>query len=290
MQIPKTLIITLFLWLPTLLLASNTTVQLDLARVSSSQWQQLDPKKLALRSKSALIEDAAGNTIFNRLADTPMPIASITKLMMAMVVLDAQLPLDEKLTITKADRDLVRLTGSRLKYGAVLPRKQLITLALMASENRAASVLGRSFPGGLDAFVVAMNDKAAQLKMQNSHFVDPTGIHAGNQASARDLMRMLKAARAYPLIKKATTMKKLEVTPHPKKGPLTYTNTNRLLKNGAWQVFVGKTGYINDSGRCLVMQARVDNRDINIVLLNSFGKLTPFGDSNRIRRWIQQGI
>ncbi len=208
--------------------------------------------------------------------------------MTAMVVLDAKQPMDEKITINKSDLDLIRLTGSRLKYGATLSRRSLIILALMASENRAASALSRQFPGGKEAFVTAMNSKAAELKMNNTHFVDPAGLAAGNLASARDLMRLLKAARRYPLIQQATTTKRLEVHPYPKKGPLTYSNTNRLLRNGAWQIFVSKTGYINDSGRCLVMQVRVDGIDLNIILLNSFGKLTPFGDSNRIRTWIRQ--
>ncbi len=274
--------------------ASNLPVvqQPDSLKNSSSHVQirhQLDRNKLALRSKSALIEDSSGNILFDRTPDTPMPIASITKLMTAMVILDAKQPMDEMITVTKADRDLIRLTGSRLKYGASLPRKSLIILALMASENRAASALSRNFPEGKKAFVAAMNNKAAELKMMSSHFVDPTGLKAENLASARDLMRMLKAARTYPLIQQATTMKRFEVHPYRNRGPLTYGNTNRLLKNGAWEIYVSKTGYINDSGRCLVMQARVDNLNLNIVLLNSFGKLTPFGDSNRIRRWISQG-
>lgn len=251
---------------------------------------KLDYGQFALRSKAALIEDSKGTVLFDRTADKSMPIASITKLMTAMVVLDAKLPLSEKITISKADRDLIRLTGSRLKYGASLSRKTLITLALMSSENRAASALARSFPGGQKAFVVAMNHKAKALSMNNSQFVDSVGLSADNRASARDLMRMLKAARTYPLIRKATTLKRLEVFPYRKKGPLTYVNTNRLLKNKAWQVYVGKTGYINESGRCFVMQAKVENRNLNIVLLDSFGKLTPFGDSNRIRKWIRQTL
>jgi len=271
-------------------LAMRVNSSSEKASENHQKRHRLDYGKFALRSKAALIEDSAGNILFDRTADKPMPIASITKLMTAMVVLDAKQPLDQLITITKADRDLVRLTGSRLKYGAKLSRKTLIILALMSSENRAASALGRSFPGGTKGFVSAMNEKAAKLGMSNSRFADPVGLQTENQASARDLMLMLKAARTYPLIRKATTLKKLEIHPYRKRGPLTYVNTNRLLKNKAWRIYVGKTGYINESGRCLVMQARVDNRDLNIVLLDSFGKLTPFGDSNRIRKWVNHTL
>jgi D-alanyl-D-alanine endopeptidase (penicillin-binding protein 7) len=256
---------------------------------ASQQWQSLNPKKLKLRSASALIMDQHGNEVYSKQADEPMPIASITKLMTAMVVLDAKLPLDEKITITKADRDLIQLTGSRLKYGATLSRKQMIQLALMASENRAATALGRSWPGGKPAFVKAMNRKARALGMTTAVFKDPAGLEPGNMASARDLAKMVQAAYQYPLIRQATTTKKLTVYPYKKRGPLQYGNTNRLLKNGNWAIQLSKTGYLNEAGRCLAMQAKIDDEPLTIVLLNSYGKLTPFGDSNRLRKWILSG-
>lgn len=239
-----------------------------------------------LRSAAALVLDERGNVIYGKDADSVRPIASITKLMTAMVILDAKLDLTQPITITKADRDLIRLTGSRLQYGATLSRRELLLLALMASENRAATALGRSYPGGLPAFITAMNHKAEQLKMMDSHFADPAGLDAKNVSTATDLARLLEAAQTYPLIREATTQRRLEVRPYPRRGPLVYGNTNRLLKNQHWDIALSKTGYINEAGRCLVMQAVIDGERLSIVLLNSFGKLTPFGDSNRLRKWL----
>jgi len=239
-----------------------------------------------LRSASALVIDAQGQVIYGKDIDTVRPIASITKLMTAMVILDSGLDLDEKITVTRADRDLVQLTGSRLEYGATLPRREMIMLAIMSSENRAATALGRSFPGGTTAFVSAMNRKAVSLGMTHSHFADPAGLNVENQATARDLAKMVTAAQQYALIRKASTTTRFEVRPYAKRGPLVYGNTNRLLKNETWDIALSKTGYINESGRCLVMQANIEGERVSIVLLNSFGKLTPFGDSNRLRKWM----
>jgi len=239
-----------------------------------------------LRSASAIVLDGEGNVIYGKDVDTVRPIASITKLMTAMVVLDAGLDLDEKITITKADRDLIRLTGSRLDFGATLSRREMLLLALMSSENRAASALGRNYPGGLSQFISDMNRKAQALGMNNSRFADPAGLRAENVSTAADLARMVAAADHYPLITKATTTTRLEVRPWARRGPLTFGNTNRLLKNENWDIELSKTGYINEAGRCLVMQANIEGEDVSIVLLNSFGKLTPFGDSNRLRKWM----
>jgi len=239
-----------------------------------------------LRSASALVVGAGDEVIYGKDIDTVRPIASITKLMTAMVVIDSGLDLDEKISVTKDDRDLIQLTGSRLEYGASLPRREMILLAIMASENRAATALGRNFPGGTQAFVQAMNEKAAALGMSKSHFADPAGLDVGNQSTARDLARMIKAAEAYELIRQASTTTRVEVRPYAKRGPLVYGNTNRLLKNETWDISLSKTGYINESGRCLVMRAEIGGEQVYIVLLNSFGKLTPFGDSNRLRKWM----
>ena len=255
------------------------------ATASNSKFSELKGNP-QLRSASAIVLDADGNLIYGKDVDTVRPIASITKLMTAMVVLDANLDLEEKLTITKEDRDLIRLTGSRLEYGATLSRRELILLALMSSENRAATALGRTYPGGMDNFLAHMNRKARGLGMNNSHFADPAGLKSENVSTASDLAKMVAAADSYPLITQSTTTTRKEVRPYARRGPITYGNTNRLLKNKSWDIELSKTGYINEAGRCLVMQANIEGEDVSIVLLNSFGKLTPFGDSNRLRKWM----
>jgi len=242
-----------------------------------------------LRSASALVIDAHGNVIYGKDIDTIRPIASITKLMTAMVIIDSGVDLSEKITVTRHDRDLVQLTGSRLEFGATLSRKEMILLAIMSSENRAAAALGRTYPGGMTSFVAQMNRKATEIGMKNSRFADPAGLNVENKSTANDLAKMVAAAYDYRLIRQASTTKRLEVHPYAKRGPLTYGNTNRLLKNESWDIALSKTGYINEAGRCLVMQATIEGESVSIVLLNSFGKLTPFGDSNRLRKWMVAG-
>lgn len=251
----------------------------------SSKFSDL-PGHPGLKSASAIVLDEDGNIIYGKDVDTVRPIASITKMMTAMVILDSGAPLDEKITITKADRDLIRLTGSRLEYGASLTRREMLLLALMASENRAASALGRSYPGGLDRFLDHMNRKAEALGMHHSHFADPAGLRSENVSTASDLAKMITAAQQYPLVSEASTTTRMDVYPYKGRGHLSYGNTNRLLKNKSWDIELSKTGYINEAGRCLVMQATIEGEDVSIVLLNSFGKLTPFGDSNRLRKWM----
>jgi len=253
------------------------------ARASSFTHLKGSP---GLRSASALVTDADGNIIYGKDIDAVRPIASITKLMTAMVILDSDLDLNNKITVTKEDRDLVQLTGSRLEYGATLSRREMILLAIMSSENRAATALGRNWPGGMTRFIAQMNLKAVQLGMNQSHFTDPAGLNAENISTASDLVKMVTAAYNYPLIRQASTTQRLEVYPYAKRGPLVYGNTNRLLKNKNWDIALSKTGYINEAGRCLVMRANIEGESVSIVLLNSFGKLTPFGDSNRLRKWM----
>jgi len=255
-----------------------------------SPWDALDPKKLKLRSASALVVDRDGNVVYAKDDDQPRPIASITKLMTAMVVLDSGLPLDQPITITKADRDLIKLTGSRLTYGATLSREEMLRVALLASDNRAANALARTYPGGREAFVAAMNRKAAELGMENSRFAGPAGLDPANVASARDLVKMIRAAQEYPLIREATTSPSITVYPFKGRGPLRFGNTNRLVRRASWDIGLSKTGYINEAGRCLVMKAAIADRPLYIVLLDSFGRLTPFGDSNRLRNWIQSKV
>ena len=242
-----------------------------------------DPR---LHSASALVLDSKGNVIYGKNVKDVRSIASITKLMTVMVVLDAGQSLDEKLTITREDRDEEKNTSSRLGYGATLSRRDMILIAIMSSENRAASALGRNYPGGLDRFIPAMNKKAAELKMTDSHFADPAGLDPANTSTASDLGKMVTAAYGYPLIRQASTTRQMAVRPYPRKGELVYNNTNRLLKNANWDIALSKTGYISEAGRCLVMRATIDGEAVSIVLLHSDGKLTPFGDSNRLRQWL----
>ena len=267
------------LLLPLLLLPGNA------APAAASRFTGLDGDP-GLRSESALVINSAGDIIYRKDASTVRPIASITKLMTAMVIIDSGVDLEQKITVTRDDRDLVQMTGSRLDYGATLSRREMIMLAVMSSENRAAMALGRTFPGGLEHFVEQMNRKAVQLGMADSRFADPAGLHVENVSTASDLVRMVRAAYQYPLIRQASTSTRLEVRPWPSRGPLTYGNTNRLLKNQHWHIALSKTGYLNEAGRCLVMQATIEGESVSIVLLNSFGKLTPFGDSNRLRKWM----
>jgi D-alanyl-D-alanine endopeptidase (penicillin-binding protein 7) len=256
--------------------------------VQASRFENLsgDP---GLRSASAMVISEDGSVIYGKDENTVRPIASVTKLMTAMVIIDSGVDLQEKISVTKDDRDLVQLTGSRLEYGATLSREQMIMLAVMSSENRAASALGRTYPGGMKAFVEAMNAKAKLLGMHDSRFADPAGLSVDNQSTATDLARMVEAAWSYPLIRRASTTTRYEVRPYKGRGPLVYGNTNRLLKNKTWDIDVSKTGYIMEAGRCLVMRARIEGELVSIVLLNSYGKLTPFGDSNRLRKWMLAG-
>ena len=259
--------------------------------LTERRWHSLNPNGLKLRSKSALIVDSSGNQLFGKDTGNAFPIASITKLMTAMVILDSGLPMDEKITISREDRDLLRWSSSRLKCGAKLTRQELLLLALMSSENRAASALARTYPGGTESFVEDMNWKANNLQMSDSEFKDPTGLNAGNIATANDLAIMVKAAYEYPLIRQATTTVSIKVTPYRnKKDTLWYYNTNRLVQYKSWAIELSKTGYISEAGRCLVMQTTISDEKLTFVLLNAKGKLTPIEDSRRIRRWIESGI
>ena len=247
-----------------------------------------DTDNLLLKSSAVLVQDqSSGEVLFEKNSDAVLPIASITKLMTAMVVLDAQLPLSEMLTIGHEDMDTLKGTRSRLKVGAHLSREDMLLLALMASENRAASALSRHYPGGEKAFIAAMNYKAAAIGLKDTHFADPTGLTAANVSSARDLTKMVAAAAHYPLIRELSTTS--ERTMHVDGRSIAYRNTNTLVRNDSsgWEIAVSKTGYIREAGKCLVMQAWLNNRPVVIVLLDSWGRLTRIGDANRIKRWIE---
>ncbi|MEF8734264.1 MAG: D-alanyl-D-alanine endopeptidase [Candidatus Accumulibacter meliphilus] len=241
---------------------------------------------LAVRSGSALvIAQDGGEALYEKNARIVVPIASITKIMTAMVVLDSMPNLQAPITITDDDVDYLKGSRSRLQVGSVLTREMALLLALMSSENRAANALGRHYPGGLGAFIVAMNRKAASLGMSRTHFEDPTGLTSNNVSTAHDLARMVAAAYRYPLIREFSTTS--GVTAEVKGRDLEYRNTNQLVKSPAWEIGLSKTGYIQEAGKCLVMQARVADRPVVIVLLDSSGKQTRIGDANRIKRWME---
>ena len=240
-----------------------------------------------LRSASVLVKDQkTGEVLIQKQTEAVLPIASITKLMTAMVILDAEIDLGESITIKHTDVDTLLYSPSRLPVGTRLSRKNALLLALMASENRAANALGRTYPGGLEAFVLAMNAKAKSLGLSKTHFEDTAGLSSGNTSSARDLARMVDAAYQYPLVREFTTRD--EATIFSGRRTLEFHNTNRLIQNPRWQIGLSKTGFTNEAGRCLVMQASVAQRSLLIVLLDSQGKLTRIGDANRIRHWMEE--
>lgn len=251
---------------------------------STSQWRET--QKLVIQSSSAIVtEQNGGAALYQKNADVVAPIASITKLMTAMVILDGTPNLKETITITEADVDTLRGSRSRLRVGATMPRESALLLALMSSENRAANALARHYPGGIPAFLAAMNIKAQALGMRDSRFEDPTGLNSNNVSTAHDLVKMVVAAHRYPLIREFTTTPEATVSVSGQE--LAYHNTNPLVKSASWDVGLSKTGYIQEAGKCLVMQARVAEKPVVIVLLDSAGKLTRVGDANRIRRWME---
>ena len=250
----------------------------------------LDGSKLKLSSANVLVLDAgAGKAIYAKGADSVTPIASVTKLMTAMVVLDAALPLDETISIGMEDLDMLKGSHSRLRLGTELPRREMLRLALMSSENRAASSLSRHYPGGSEAFVAAMNAKARSLGMARTHFSDPTGLSSENVATANDLARMVQAAADYPAIREFTTTPSHYVEVQPTGQLLGFNNTNALVKNGTWDIQVSKTGFIREAGKCLVMLTTIASRQVVIVLLDSYGRLTRIGDANRVKHWLETG-
>lgn len=263
--------------------ASSQTAKKPVRRVSLAD---IDPSRLALYSSSALVIDqSTGQAVLEKHPDTVVPIASISKLMTAMVVLDAKLDLHEVIAIGEDDVDGLKGTRSRLPVGTTMTRETAMLLALMSSENRAAHSLGRHYPGGMPAFVQAMNRKAQALGMTNSRFEEPTGLSSNNVSTAHDLARMVTAAARYPEIRAFSTTAEARVELNGR--PTDFHNTNALVRSDNWEIGVSKTGYISEAGRCLVMQARVADKPVVIVLLDSVGKMTRVGDANRIKRWME---
>lgn len=238
-------------------------------------------------SKALVINQNTGEVVYAKNTNTSAPIASITKLMTAMVMLDAGLSLDDAIDVTVEDVDYLKGSSSRLPVGAALSRGDMLQLALMASENRAASAIARNYPGGRYAFVQAMNAKAYAIGMTHSHFADPTGLDSGNVSTAEDLAKMVQAAYQYPEIRMATTSPSHEVYMQGRNYPVNFNNTNGLVRAGEWEIGLSKTGYISEAGRCLVMQARVGGEPMIMVFLDSNGKLSRIGDANRVRKWVE---
>ncbi len=258
----------------------------SLAGIAHGSGLPAKASKPDLRSAAALIVDGEnGEVLFERDAAHVAPIASITKLMTALVVLDGQQPLDEKIEITKADVWKGKGAFSRLPVGAKLTRAELLKLALTASENRAARVLGRNYPGGMNAFVKTMNAKARVLGMSRTRFDDPSGLSNNNVSNARDLVKLVNAASRDSRIREFSTLHTIEV--RAGKSMLQYRNTNLLVGKQDWDINVQKTGYTNDAGECLVMEAMIGERPVIMVLLNSFGKLTRTADARRVRKWME---
>lgn len=247
-----------------------------------------NPAKLEVRSSSALVVDVkTGKTLYQKNATKVRPIASLTKLMTALVVLDAKQNLNQTITVDKNDLDRVKHTHSRIRMGTKVTRRDALHLALMSSENRMASALARHYPGGRSAFVRAMNNKARQLGMRNTHFYDSTGLSTRNVSTAQDLGKLAAAAYRQPLIRQFTQDENREMRFSAPAYSLMFNNTNPLVKNPDWNVRLSKTGFTDEAGRCLVMRAKPDSRELAIVLLNSVGKRTPIGDANRIRKWLK---
>lgn len=253
----------------------------DIAGLNLTQ----DP--LALRSNVALVIDqASSQVLFEKNSSVALPIASVTKLMTSLVVMESRQDMEEILTVTDDDIDREKHSSSRLRVGAQLSRDDMLHIALMSSENRAASALGRNYPGGLPAFVAAMNAKARSLGMMDTHYVDSTGLSSHNVASARDLAKLVVAAYHYPLIRQYSTDTRYMVEPSGR--ALQYASSNRLVASKDWDIGLQKTGYINEAGHCLVMLTKIEGRSVVMVFLDSKGKLSHVGDAARMRRWLSE--
>ena len=254
--------------------------------IGFAQAQTQKVKVVYLRSAAVMVQDAAtGEVVINKNSEAVVPIASITKLMTAMIILDRGLDLEQRIVVSREDVDTHKGTRSRLMPGTTLTRDELLLIALMASENRAAAALARTYPGGVPAFVKAMNEKAAELGMSDSQFIEPTGLSPSNVSSPRDLVKLVRAAHSYPLIREYSTRDKATVKAFNR--PLRFVNTNGLVRNSHWEIELSKTGYISEAGRCLVMHVRLASKDLIVVLLDSWGKQSRIADANRIRKWLE---
>lgn len=246
-------------------------------------------RRLSLRSRVALMVDEREQTVlFDRQADRQRPIASLTKLMTALVIAEAGLPLEEPIEITRDDRDILRGTRSRLRFGGIFTRGDLLQAALGASDNRAAAALARTFPGGSSAFIATMNQKARALGMQHTTFADASGLDKRNVSTARDLVVLMSAVREFPLLRNMSTTTDFSVRDLASGHEERFVNTNRFVRGGGWDIELSKTGYTTDAGYCLVMYTQIGTRPVTLVLLDSWGKLSKYGDAKRLRDWLVQ--
>lgn len=249
-----------------------------------------DPSKIQLGAvKAAVVDLDTGQTLYSKYADWITPIASITKLMTAMVVFDSDQSLTEMVEIPKPDRETRKNAYSRMRIGSRLKREDLVRLALMSSENLAAYTLAASYPGGVDAFVDQMNVKAKSLGMSNTQFVDASGLSVGNVSTAADLAKMVQAAAQYEKIRDYSTTRRFTARFKGPRYSLNYGNTNRLVHRKSWDINLSKTGYLTEAGRCLVMLSEFKGQPVAMVFLDAFGKLTPLGDAGRVKRWLTNG-
>ena len=278
----------LLCWIPLAFGGELTTASTYLPYVSAKAIREYaSHAHLRLQSHVALVFDVRDKeVIFERHAQDVMPVASLTKLMTAMVVLDGGQPLDEVITISKDDKDRVRYSRSRLRKGMQFTRKDLLLIALVASENRAAMALARSYPGGTPAFVAAMNNKAHRLGLTHTHYSDPAGLHNDNVSTAYDMLQIVRSASEYFMIREFTTQTKDSIINLHTGRKVEFGNTNRLVKQVSWPITLSKTGFTGDAGNCLVMKTEINARPVIIVLLDSWGKLSKYGDSNRIKKWL----
>ncbi len=243
-----------------------------------------------LFSQKALVIDARTNEVLvSRKSAEPTPIASITKLMTAMVVLDGKQALDETIEIAMDDFDYVKGSSSRLRMGYSMTRREMLMIALMSSENRAAHALGRNYPGGAVAFVNAMNVKAFALGMKQTRFADPTGLSPSNVSTAEDLVKLLQAAEGYPLVREFSIEPEHDVTVQSTGQAFRFGNSNSLVRNPQWHVFLQKTGYIAEAGNCVVMGLTIAGKRVWVVLLDAAGRYSRFGDAHRIKTWMETG-
>lgn len=241
---------------------------------------------LELKSSVALVIDQdTREVLFSKNDHAVLPIASLTKLMTGVIISGAKLPMDEMITVTQDDVDTEKGSSSRLRVGTTLTRGELLHLALMSSENRAAHALGRTYPGGMGTFVSLMNAKAKMLGMTDTSYVEPTGLSSRNQSSAQDLATLVNAAHGDPMLRELSTSTGYQVAVGRR--TLQYNNTNRLVKNPDWDIGLQKTGYISEAGQCLVMQTKIAGRKLIMVFLDSAGKLSRLGDAERVRRWVE---
>ena len=260
------------------------------SRAETPEAPRADASAPELASVHAVVEDFdTGATLFAKQADAVVPIASLTKLMMAMVVLDAEQPLDEWLKIVPREKPSEKNAHSRLRIGSEAKRRDLLLIALMSSENLACHVLAANYPGGTPAFVAAMNAKARELGMTKTRFIDSSGLSPSNRSTAGDLVKMANAAARYSLIREFSTTAEYTVSFHSPAYTLGYGNTNVLVRGDKWDVRLSKTGFIDEAGRCLIMIATVGERAVTMVLLDSFGTRSPVGDATRVKRWLETG-